>query len=721
MDINEALKEIIYKWDMDRYYPDYRKCMQAQTYIKSFFGNISEASSVLLLGTDLVALKIVYDSLPINLNVNKVAFDSIDEITEECTRGYDSYDEIYFVGIVKGKQYISRLQEYGVKVVWLYHMLLGQGMEFHGEIYQFYPLSLEKTAFNENGMTGEYLDCIEYIKQKMEFQNATNVEQKKVLLEKMFFMALCMKNFVLAGELAKVAIDERIKSCWVDVCSLLDEIREEMSKRTQKDIVIYWLDALAEGMDEDMEYLQSRKAHSYYFKNAYTVMHYTNPTARTIFMGKKPITDSAIFAGELDRHNSELIRAIYDRGYTFKVCGSHFDKVFSREYRIAGTRNGSPCSQVFWEGIQEMLNTSVPTVYLLHELVETHGPFFTPENSSLDGGEKYARNGRQEVDRQLKFYDGIINQAPYRIYMSDHGRKSHKHRFHCVLQVYHKQWEAMEVNGLYLHLDFSQVIQQIIEDNAINVASYKREFVPVEGADRYSLSQIKSMIDDKMFAQALYIGYTGVTDGKMLYIKYRTGEERFHEIAKLPDEGLDIDIYTDSDIDEEYKNKLRAATECYPNALLESKKFQNSNVLMEVYNNIKKYTVECKAILNALFEGYEDLSIALRMGGEHSIVLLGWLTEANRRKIGAIIDRNPNCPGAYLGTPVISPDNPLPKEIKAILLSSKHSLSMLQEEAKCVYADYDIIDIYKVLEANGLVCTNEFYYGDDKCYDIHWR
>lgn len=721
MDINKALNDIIYKWNMDRYYPDYRKCMQAQEYIQNYFGSVRDNRAILLLGTDLVTMKLVKDNMPINISVETVLFHSIDEITEEYVREWACYDEIYFVSIVEGEQYVVKLQEYGVKVIWLYNKFLEQGLEFEKEVYQFYPLTVKKAECNENGRAGDYLDSVEYIAQKINLQNATNVEQRTLSLEKMFFMALCMRNFLLAEELVDIAEDERIKLCWLDVCSLLENIRVAMSRRKQKDIVIYWLDALAEGMTDDMEYLQSRKEHSYYFKQAYTVMYYTNPTARTLFTGEKPVTDAGILVSNLDRHKSNLIRYIYDKGYSFRVCSAHFGNVFSREFHITGTRIGSPCSKVFWEGIQEMLNTNVPTVYLLHELIETHGPFFTPENTTLEYGEKYAQNGKQEVDRQLKFYDSLINQEPYRIYMSDHGRKSHKYRFHCMMQVYHRQWEAKEVNGLYSHLDFSQVIQQIIENDAIDVASYKREFVPIEGADRYSLSNIKYMLEDNQFVKPIYIGYTGVIDGKMLYIKYRNGEEYFYEISKLPEVGLENDIYTDTDIDEVYKNKLRGWADDYPNELLRNKKFENSYILMNVYDNIKKYSVKCKEILNSLFEQYEDSSIALRMGGEHSVVLLGWLTEANRRKIRAIIDMNPNCPAAYLGTDVISPDNPLPREIKAVLLSSKHSLPMLREEAKKIYSEYDIIDIYKVLEVNGFECVNEFYYGDRKCYDVKWK
>lgn len=715
MDINEALNKIIYKWDMDQYYPDYRKCMHALEYVKNYFGK-KRGCSILLLGTDLLSLKVVYDSVPKGIDVSIVRFTTIDEITNESVVEYNSYDEIYWVSISKG-EYVAKLHGCGIKIIALYDLFNIEGLVFDKEFFLFYPIALEITGVDDDGRNGDYLDCVEYIKQRQNISYATEERENRVYQEKCFFMALHMRNFVLAEKIANEVDDDRLKKCWLEVVSLLEEIREKMMKRKQRDIVIYYMSALSEKKSSDMKYLQSRKENSYYFTNAYTVMHYTDATIQTIFRGVKPVTDAEMSILQLNKSNSELIRTIYDKGYEFRICSGYLSRFFDREFHVPGTRKGSPYSKELWNGFNAMLNTSNPTVWLLHEYLETHEPFLTPYNETLEVSLKYVINGRQETDKQLEFYDNLISPVPYRIYMSDYGIHSHKHRFHSVLQVYHKQWTSKVIDALYSHLDFARIIYQILDEGKLDISGYNRWYVPIEEPDRYYLQDVKTMLKENKYIEALHLGYTGVIDGKNIYIRYRTGEECFFEISQLPDEGVDINISQSANIDECYKNKLRKVVDSYPQSLMETKKFVNTHIITGIHNRVKVYRKQVKRLLNDLFSEKEDYSVALRMGGLHSITLIGWLTEANRKKVGAIIDCNPKCLGAKLGVPVISSGKLLPKDIKSILLSSKESLNMLREEAEKIYSDYEVIDIYKILEENGFVCKSDYFYGDVTCYE----
>lgn len=67
--------------------------------------------------------------------------------------------------------------------------------------------------------------------------------------------------------------------------------------------------------------------------------------------------------------------------------------------------------------------------------------------------------------------------------------------------------------------------------------------------------------------------------------------------------------------------------------------------------------------------------------------------------------------------PIFTLSEQLPDTVQAILLSSKIYLEELKEEAKNLYVDLEMIDIYQYWEQAGYPFKREFYFGMDADYE----
>jgi hypothetical protein len=163
--------------------------------------------------------------------------------------------------------------------------------------------------------------------------------------------------------------------------------------------------------------------------------------------------------------------------------------------------------------------------------------------------------------------------------------------------------------------------------------------------------------------------------------------------------------------DDAFISDLRRKAGSFPEELDTDPKFRYAKYMYAVCDKFRQRIEGVPRLINALFDTYADGSIAIRMGGEHSLQLYSVLSEANRQKIGGIIDGNDNCKCKRLGYQIYNTGGVnIPKGITTILLSSYCHLDELREEAQRYYGEYEIIDIYQYLGQHGYHLKKEFYY-----------
>lgn len=734
MNIDEELNEIIFKYHLDRHYPHYRNMYESEKILRNVVKNIIQyGKKAIFVGNDSTEIEIIRNMSKDNENIDFLDYDrkdiSLEQLESIC---WQDYEEIYLISYY-GAEYAERwFRMHSIKYAWIYDIFEKEGIYLQRAFYAFgkedlYALIVPdyEHVSSRDGWT-ESFQCELYCQQS-KYDSADDCVTKRIALEKCLFLTLYMRNFEAAQRYVLLLSqdDKRFERLWKEIQNLLSCIKKLIDNREQKDIILYWLDAIPYGDEKDMSYLQSVMQDSIVFENAFTYMPNTHPALRAMFLGKKDIDDLAYYVGKVTHDNSPVIRFLEEQGYGIKVFSGHFPDYFPSQFVSDHFYMDSyeTISMKLWDMLSYMLLEKRPTLWIIHAM-ETHSPCLNSRISDDNckiGSERY-RQSRLEVDEQLSFYDSFLNRNAFRIYMSDHGRMrvpvhtDKKIRFHILFNIYHSAWEPRKIEGLFSLLDFEMVLKQLILNGNIKEEEFLREYVEIGTLDWYNSKLIAKIFRKKTDLPIACFGYKGVVDKEYIYIRYKMGKEWFQKRDNMP--SFNPRLFCD-DEDEICEPTLlpryRKLVGGYPESIETDEELTKySKYLYAVYHNVLKHNnmTERVDIINRLLEGYPDGSIGLRMGGQHSETLYSYLSEENKKKIWGFLDYNEECQCSKLHLPIACPDrlNELKAEgVKAVLLSSYDYLEELREEAKSYSADIAVLDIYDCFEKYGILCKGIFW------------
>ena len=725
--ITEELNQLIFKYNIDKYYPQYRKKYKAEKILESILNKVvHNREKTILVSNDKVVLDIV----------KKVRVFSDEYIDVKHITGlielekiiWDNYTNIYILSLRETEKYGKWLRMHNKKYKWIYDVFEVEGLFFENEFYKIL-----------NDCQGEWFDvpyfgkeflrdnwALEFYFQKMKYEYSTDEQIKIIALEKSFFLSIIMKNFVCAEKvLSSLGGNEIYVDFWKELQELLGKIKNALAKRKQKDIVWYWMDALSYEKSDGMPYLKEIMSRSTVFENAFTITPYTLPTLRNIFCKKRQVDDKAYKISSVNEDNSELLRFLSYKGYDFRCISGYMpcfevSKVSNNHHSVFDSS-----SQIIWDVLENMIDNSNSMVILAHILSETHSPNLTIElNDRVIEDMKVRRElAKKELDVQLEYYDDFFNENTYRIYMSDHGDNQISTKFHIHWNVYNKNIVPRKVKGLISTLDLSKVLENIIEDKDIEDEIVYEDYIELQDLDRYGKHLIGDMIKKHEPPNILVFGYNGVVTQKYMYLKYRNGNEWLAERGNVKYEPSLMGFANEANIiiDESLLAELRNKAGIFFEDEEIREKCKYSAYLYKLYDN---YLRRCKENMNIIYEvmkNYPKGTIALRMGGEHSAELYSRLEDEYKEKIGYIIDNNKECMCKKYGVPILTLEEAIHMNIKAIVLSSYMHIDMLRNEASAYPSDIAIIDIYNELEKRGICCKNNFYVDvqmTDEDYDV---
>ena len=140
-----------------------------------------------------------------------------------------------------------------------------------------------------------------------------------------------------------------------EVEALLLKIKRCFLERNNKDVVMYWLDALEYGDDKDvMPFLKSLDESALCMDNMYTVTPSTHPTFRTLFAKRRVIEEQSYNLKRMTKEDSRLIKELEKRGYSF-VCYGHWVK--NEEYFRANryVYKNADFTYVFWTFLKDVM------------------------------------------------------------------------------------------------------------------------------------------------------------------------------------------------------------------------------------------------------------------------------------------------------------------------------------------------------------------------------
>ena len=719
LNINQYLEQIIEKYNLDRHYPAYRISRQACVYIEKWIRNLSDMEETFLfIGMDERALQLIRgwstgDSIKILL------VSSVKELDDYIERLRD-FNKIYIVSYTKTIEILHWIWRHDLQAESVYDILENEYIYPQMEFYRFIPplimsdeLSLYGN-FKENSVDGSSLTLYEYYYQKQRLPHSTSEEDKRRIREKLFFLALCMRNFIEAESVLKTMPDNtEYQKCWYEIKALLDKIKDTLAEKRQKHIIIYWLDALDYEAGTKLEYLQKQREHSLYFHNAFTVTFGTNPTCKTIFCGIRQVDDLGYRiryfrdvpqideAEHIGTDNSPLLMDIEEQGYDFSILSNYLSKSFAKKYNhdMWSTRE-TPCSEVFWNLVDQIIQSKQPTVYLAHALTEIHAPCLSVRRNRFE--KDYINESLtaqyEELNAQLRFYDEMLGSGSYRIYMSDHGRVRFDicRNVHVHFQIYHAEWEKREIDKLFCYLDFPKIMHQLLTDGNIDETMWGREYVPIQDVDFYNGEMLKRPLKGNGLDRLpFYTAHKGVVTDEYIYLRFKCGEELFH---KWSDDPFNPVFWNnDNQLDEELLEELRIKTGEFPKELDSDSRFCFSVNTYTVYENIKRSVQKAADLLNKKLSCYADGSIVL-MGEDYPTRwLYAILTKENRKKICGTDDKD---------------------SIKVVLLSYYEHQEELRFEAERIYNGFEIIDIYQFWKEQGYSFPRDFWYGLEEDREI---
>lgn len=725
-DINEELNQIIFKYHLDRYYPQYRKRYEAERVLKHLMQDLAErGQKAVFIGVDETCVEILGHLAKGQENIRCFKWDvkdqqSLQEITDKI------YDRI-FLAIMEDKESVGEwLRNHGLKCECLYDIFEHEGIFFDMDFYRLNET--DYTSWFEDSFPGKRgwrnIVPLELYFQRKQLKSLDNDVEKQAVLERCYFLALYMKNFILAEEvLESMQLNvDAICASWREIQVLHVRIIEALRARRQKDTILYWLDALSYENVGDMLYLTKMIDKSVSFTNAFTVTPSTFPTGKAIFCGKRQIDDRAYRIKKISTENSKLLSFFENHGYEFKAVSGYMRWFEAKHVSDCYHELYEPCSAILWDTLQNVLASERSAVVLAHALVEGHHPFLNSrmDDESVVSDKIRFPQGRKELDEQLAYYDKFWSDNTIRVYMSDHGQHEFRTRYHIWLNFYHPACTPRKINSLFSILDFEEIFRKWLETGDIVLREPPRDYVEIQDVDWYNKKTIRYLIENKGQLDMFRFGYKGVITQEHIYIRFRMGKEWLVRRDNMPFEPH-LSFKTNDVCDEELLPLFRELTGEYPEEVKEDKKFKYSKYLYKLLDNYLKAGNRKIDLIEQQLKEFPDKSVAIRMGGEHSAELYTGLSEECKKKILCFIDRNEQCTCKMFKLPILSLEESKKAGAKAVLLSSFDHLQVLREEAKGYGEGLAIIDIYAYFEEHGINCRKNFYQEinlTDKDYEV---
>ncbi len=729
MDINKRLNEIIFKYKLDIVYPQYRKRIEAEQFIRGWMqemaGNDEMVLFLALNQDDIDCFS--FFSKQTGLKATYSCFKS-EEFKKMDLSGFD---RIYTISMQSG-YIIYCCKKSGAVCKCIYSEMEQKGLYFEREWYKLSDPGY--TNFTSAFSGGKYCEGIqvEFFIQKQGMELADDVHEKMHYLKKLFFLSLYIKDFIGAQKyIHKInGLDKLIgRDCidaWQEICILLGEIKKETTNRSAKDIIMIWMDAIGYEECEEMSYLNKFRQNGVDFENAFTVMAYTNETVKTIFCGTRVLDKRSLECQRIDSKNSGLIYHLENSGYQVRISSGYMNN-FSPRY-TTGTyhETGASCSEIFWDIVNCLANEEKPIFILGHALIEGHDPGLYPDMvyEDLLSYKERLMHSRQFLDQQMEYYLDFIGSEATVILMSDHGLRSNiLSRSHTNLVIQAKYLKPKKISGIFSYVNFSKMLIRYLETNSIDDEELITDYAKLENPDYYNPREIARIISEKGTLRLFpYLGYQGYVTKEWIYVIYNIGKEMLARRDDICNHVVYFSLENEVDTSDE------AVLYYFRNLPLEDisliecdEKYKYSRYLKDVFKNYLKCPHLKIGAINRLFEKFEDESVALRMGGDHSVALYRMLSPDNRKKISCIIDRNRECLAGRLGYKVYTPKEMDYSKIKYVIPSSFEYKDVLEKEIKNICPNTIIVDVYEYLETQGVHMSKALFECEDipdACYDV---
>lgn len=445
-------------------------------------------------------------------------------------------------------------------------------------------------------LTNEKIFCAQ---QSLRAEKWLDKDEKRMQLKKLMGYHVIFKDIIGLKKLICQYAKEYDNS-FIQYNSFIDEIisdmKEKIAKRKSKDILINWMDAVSNNrLKEELPFLYSLSTERSSIKSeyAYTCMPWTTPTLKTIMTGKYPI-EGRLYDYKFLEDDMELIKQMETHEYRFKYFGHPFFSVKIIPKRYKGKREktirSSVSTEYMWNALNYLSMTKdTPQTILIHQLFETHEPYFCPEIEKEMEIDKKKLLSSAWIDRQWKFYIEIMGDKSVQIYIGDHGIEPYAYlnnRLNVAFFVRNAIKRIDFSKGMFSFKNFPQLIYYIMDwEMDCKEQEVMTDYVISESFDYYNKGNVERILQDvdALSDKRKWMQVRSIRTKEFVYVLLFDGEEMFF---KLPDENKNL-------IDEpEYREKIKEMRENLGKEFVDIYQedfFVHSRKLYEAYEKLKKY------------------------------------------------------------------------------------------------------------------------------------
>lgn len=707
MRYDKKINDIIFKYNLDTDYPDYKMKLTAEKYLEEWIQQWIKTSD-----KDQKILYVAKEEDQIlhmrfyTRNNEKFEYVIFEDLKKEDTRlrEWEIYKYIFLISYQENDEMISWFHSKGLQFESVYEMFRRVGLCFEREWYVFFEEQKAGDLPDAYRANNSYFLETSFLKSCIEHE-----KNKNIYLKRLIFVSLVYKDFLSFETYIRRLVNassqdeaQRYTELYHEVKNVLGEINETISKKEKQDIVMIWMDQVGyENMDA-MPYVYAAMQQGIFFENAFTVIPWTVPTYKCIFADEKEMSCSIHnHSKPITRDECSICSYMEEKGYDFKVISEHFVRKGYIDTQLGWgdyLEPHAPASLILWNTICCLGETNKPVFVLAHELSHTHEPWQTTkfEEDILGNFQKRYFYARQEADRQIEYYAGFMKKS-VKIYMSDHGWGEPWSHTHAVLAIVSENLKPKKIRQMFSYKYFSVLIRQLLDDS-IDISELSTDYAEIFCFPTYNEILVKKEIGKRKLSMNL-IGYQGVVTQNYIYLKYNNGREVLlnrnslpRKLYVLPHKGDICEV----DMLPWFRQRLGKMT-----LDLNDKKLVWARKSLAIAEKLKQVKRNQLDYINDWIAGFDLQRIAIRMGGEHSYTLYEWLTEENQEKIVAFIDNDSECICSIFGKRIIKIEDVEKLEIDGVILSSYEYLELLRSE-KSLYPEKIIFfDIYAYLQEEG--------------------
>ncbi len=424
------------------------------------------------------------------------------------------------------EEILAELRPLGLRIIDPYEELEKQGIELIAPLDQYSP----ESSLTLNHFYRKYLE-------------SRDGPGRNRALHDVLQAAVELKDFVMVRRICAenaAPKDPLLLEVQAKTENLLQTIRRRIQDRKQKDVMVFWTDAVSYYLLPQMPLMLEKSKHSCFFRRAYTHTPFTHQSLSAIFTKMLPIDDYERAKEPVCRENSPLIQYLEDRDYDIKFIAHLKNSMDSRYF--GETSLSASCNVKWWAGLERWLSSEKPCFYIFHILEESHEPNISPDLQAFTDTrfksplqERQRQTALAYLDQCLALYNEMAGDT-VQVFLSDHGQyifplpNWSEERLHAYCFALGKDIPERTVSRFFPYRNFDCFAKWLVEPEKYPLEDVCADEVIFQDTDFYNPVRISLFIRHGIPKEGLAI--RGVLNDTCRYTVNALGEETFFRYAE---------------------------------------------------------------------------------------------------------------------------------------------------------------------------------------------